>query len=228
MSTTTGVVRRTEVVPGPGARRVDGGDAPRVRTAAVSVRELSLWFGSHHVIDRASLEFPARTVTALIGPSGCGKSTLLRAMNRMHELVPSARAEGSIRLHGVEIYGPRADAVAIRRRIGMVFQRPNPFPTRSIADNVAAGLKLNGIGTRREERLEVVERALIDAGLWTEVRDRLDKPAGGLSGGQQQRLCIARALAVEPAVLLMDEPARHSTRSRPTGSSNSSPSSRAD
>jgi phosphate transport system ATP-binding protein len=151
------------------------------------------------------MEIQPRAVTAIIGPSGCGKSTLLRSMNRMHELTAEAWVKGSIELDGNNLYGANVDPVAVRRRVGMVFQRPNPFPTLSIQDNVAAGLKLNGI--RSSDRDEIVERSLNQAALWDEVKDRLKQSAMGLSGGQQQRLCIARALAVNPEVLLMDEPA---------------------
>jgi len=165
---------------------------------------LSAYFGRFHAVGGIDLVFPERSVTAIIGPSGCGKSTFLRCLNRMHELVPGARAEGGAFLRGRDIYGGEADAVAIRRAVGMVFQRPNPFPTRSIADNVRAGPRFNHLKLERPE--ELVERTLRGAGLWDEVKNRLEEPAGGLSGGQQQRLCIARALAVEPEVLLMDEP----------------------
>jgi phosphate transport system ATP-binding protein len=147
----------------------------------------------------------ARSVTAFIGPSGCGKSTLLRTLNRMHEVVPGGRVEGIVELNGRDLYAPGTDPVAVRRIVGMVFQRPNPFPTMSVFDNVAAGLRLGG--EKNKKRLaEVVEESLRGANLWEEVKDRLDKPGAGLSGGQQQRLCIARAIAVEPQVLLMDEP----------------------
>ena len=167
---------------------------------------LSVWFGAHQVLDGIALAFPERSVTALIGPSGCGKSTLIRCLNRMHELVPGARVRGGVRLRGRELYSSDADPVAIRRSVGMVFQRPNPFPTKSIADNVLSGPRFNRIRLSRGRRDELVEHALESAGLWSEVKNRLGAPAGGLSGGQQQRLCIARALAVEPDVLLMDEP----------------------
>ena len=167
---------------------------------------LDVWFGSHQVLQGIDLAFPERSVTALIGPSGCGKSTFIRCLNRMHELVPGARVRGSVRLRDRELYSSEADPVAIRRAVGMVFQRPNPFPTKSIAENILAGPKFNRIKLTRVEREELVERSLQDAGLWNEVKDRLDTPAGGLSGGQQQRLCIARSLSVEPDVLLMDEP----------------------
>ncbi len=186
--------------------------APRsTRTADVGdpvleVRDLGMWFGGHHVLDGVGFSVPERSTTALIGPSGCGKSTLLRALNRMHELVPGARVSGSVWLRGRNIYASGVDPVALRRAIGMVFQRPNPFPTKSIRDNVLAGPRFNRLRLRGGAADALVESALTDAGLWREVRDRLDHPAGGLSGGQQQRLCIARALAVEPDVLLMDEP----------------------
>jgi phosphate transport system ATP-binding protein len=144
-------------------------------------------------------------VTALIGPSGCGKSTFLRTLNRMHEVIPGGRVEGTIELNGRDLYGQGTDPVAVRRTVGMVFQRPNPFPAMSIFDNVAAGLRLNGEKDRKRLS-EAVEKSLLGANLWNEVKDRLDKPGAGLSGGQQQRLCIARAIAVEPQVLLMDEP----------------------
>src|SRR5690606_16505798 len=144
--------------------------------------------------------------TAFIGPSGCGKSTFIRTLNRMHEVVPGARVEGKVLLDGEDLYGADVDPVVVRRQIGMVFQRPNPFPTMSIRDNVLAGIKLNGARIRRSESDEIVEQSLRGANLWTEVKDRLDKPGSGLSGGQQQRLCIARAIAVQPDVLLMDEP----------------------
>jgi phosphate transport system ATP-binding protein len=165
---------------------------------------LHAWFGERHVLKDVSLEIPAFAVTAIIGPSGCGKSTFLRCLNRMHELVPGARASGTVRLDGDDLYARGVDPVDLRRRVGMVFQRPNPFPTMSIQDNVAAGPRLNGHRGRLDE---LVERCLRQAALWDEVKDRLRASALSLSGGQQQRLCIARALAVEPEVLLMDEPA---------------------
>ena len=171
----------------------------------LDIEGLSAWFGSHKVLDDVSLAIEPKQITALIGPSGCGKSTLLRSINRMHEVVPGARMEGRILLDDEDIYAPGVDATAVRRSIGMVFQRPNPFPTMSIADNVSAGLRLNGMRDKAELQ-EVVERSLRLAGLWNEVSDRLERPGAGLSGGQQQRLCIARAIAVSPVVLLMDEP----------------------
>jgi phosphate transport system ATP-binding protein len=169
-------------------------------------RHLSAYFGQHRALHDISLGFPQNVVTAIIGPSGCGKSTLVRCLNRMHEVVPRARAEGEVLLDGEDIYGSAVDPVQVRRRIGMVFQKPTPFPTMSIEDNVAAGLKLNGVALGRQERDRIVERSLRQAALWDEVKDRLRRPGGSLSGGQQQRLCVARALAVEPEVLLMDEP----------------------
>jgi len=173
---------------------------------AVSARELSIFFGANHVLKRVNLDVPPRAVTAIIGPSGCGKSTFLRALNRMHELVPTARMEGQIHLFGQDIYGPEVEPVIVRRRVGMVFQKSNPFPTMSIAENVTVGLRLNGIRSR-SVLAERMEKSLEMAALWDEVKDRLGAPAVSLSGGQQQRLCIARALAVQPEVLLMDEPA---------------------
>ena len=171
----------------------------------IEANHVSAWYGGFKAVDDVTLAIEPQQVTALIGPSGCGKSTFIRTLNRMHEVVPGARIDGEILLDGDDIYAPAVDPVSVRRTIGMVFQRPNPFPTMSIRDNVSAGLRLNG--TRKRSELEsVVERALRGAGLWKEVRDRLDRPGASLSGGQQQRLCIARAIAVEPQVLLMDEP----------------------
>ena len=171
----------------------------------IDIKDLDIFYGNFHAVESVSLSVQPRSVMALIGPSGCGKSTVLRSINRMHEVTPGARVQGSIMLDGEDIYGSSVDPVGVRRTIGMVFQRPNPFPTMSIRDNVVAGLKL--LGERNKKRLnEVAERSLRGANLWNEVKDRLDKPGGGLSGGQQQRLCIARAIAVSPDVLLMDEP----------------------
>ncbi len=172
--------------------------------SSLSARGVSAWFGKHKVLDRVSLEMPARSVTALIGPSGCGKSTFLRILNRMHELIPGAQLGGEVQLDGLDIYGPELRITETRRRIGMVFQKPNPFPAMSISENVLSGLKLSGTKIRNGD--EIVERCLTRAGLWNEVRNRLTENGGALSGGQQQRLCIARSLAVEPSVLLMDEP----------------------
>jgi phosphate transport system ATP-binding protein len=173
---------------------------------AFDVNRVCCWFGQHQALFDVTAGIQSRAVTAIIGPSGCGKSTLLRCLNRMHELVRGARMAGEIRLFGDDIYTPQTDATVVRRRVGMVFQKSNPFPTMSIGDNVTVGLRLNGIRSRSllQERME---RALQMAALWDEVKDRLDKPGMSLSGGQQQRLCIARAVAVEPEVLLMDEPA---------------------
>ncbi|MDE3203469.1 MAG: phosphate ABC transporter ATP-binding protein [Acidobacteriota bacterium] len=167
---------------------------------------VSAWFGSNKVLERVSLSMPPGVVTALIGPSGCGKSTFLRILNRMHENVASAQLSGQVLLNGEDIYSPGRRITETRKRIGMVFQKPNPFPTMSIAQNVTAGLKLTGIRVGRSDRDALIERSLTRAGLWKEVKDRLDQPGGALSGGQQQRLCIARSLAIEPEVLLMDEP----------------------
>jgi phosphate transport system ATP-binding protein len=179
--------------------------APRA-LAELRAESISAWFGTHNVLDRVSLTMPAGEVTALIGPSGCGKSTFLRILNRMHELVPSAALAGQVLLDGVDIYEPGKRLTDARRAIGMVFQKPNPFPAMSIRENVLAGLKLTGVKVSKGEQALMVEESLIRAGLWREVKDRLEAPGGGLSGGQQQRLCIARALAVRPRVLLMDEP----------------------
>jgi phosphate transport system ATP-binding protein len=174
--------------------------------SALTVKNLSVFFGKHQVLKSVSIDIQARAVTAIIGPSGCGKSTFLRALNRMHELVPIARMEGDIRLFGQDIYGKDVEPVIVRRRVGMVFQKSNPFPTMSIGENVTVGLRLNGIRDRAM-LAERTEQSLRMAALWEEVKDRLNAPAVSLSGGQQQRLCIARALAVQPEVLLMDEPA---------------------
>jgi phosphate transport system ATP-binding protein len=174
--------------------------------AALTVRNLSVFFGKNAAVKNVSLDVSAKAVTAIIGPSGCGKSTFLRALNRMHELNPEARLEGEIRLFGDDIYSRNVESVTVRRRIGMVFQKSNPFPTMSIVENVTVGLRLNGVRNRKI-LVERTEQSLRMAALWDEVKDRLHAPAISLSGGQQQRLCIARALAVEPEVLLMDEPA---------------------
>jgi len=172
---------------------------------SIDVSGVDIFYGTFKAVEDVSMTIEPRSVTAFIGPSGCGKSTVLRTLNRMHEVIPGARVEGKILLDGEDIYGSNVDPVNVRRTIGMVFQKPNPFPTMSIYDNVIAGLKLAG-HTRRAKTDEVVEKSLRAANLWEEVKDRLGKPGAGLSGGQQQRLCIARAIAVEPQVLLMDEP----------------------
>jgi phosphate transport system ATP-binding protein len=177
-----------------------------IRGANLDAIDVSAWFGSKKVLERVSLSMAPGVVTALIGPSGCGKSTFLRILNRMHESVPGAQLAGEVHLDGVDIYGPGRRLTDTRKQVGMVFQKPNPFPTMSIADNVAAGLRLTGTKIDKRARADVIERCLTRAGLWTEVKDRLGDAGGALSGGQQQRLCIARALAVEPSVLLMDEP----------------------
>jgi phosphate transport system ATP-binding protein len=179
-------------------------DAPRTKTK-IEAKDVHAWFGDNHVLKGIDLEMGERSVTAIIGPSGCGKSTFIRSLNRMHELVAEARLEGEIMLDGENVYGPDVDPVLLRRRVGMVFQKPNPFPSMSVRDNVLAGLRLTG-RLDRGKAAELVENALQQAALWDEVKDRLDAPGLGLSGGQQQRLCIARSLAVEPEVLLMDEP----------------------
>jgi phosphate transport system ATP-binding protein len=171
----------------------------------IDANSVSAWYGGFKAVEDVTLCIEPKQVTALIGPSGCGKSTFIRTLNRMHEVIDGARIDGEVLLDGQDIYAPDIDPVSVRRSIGMVFQRPNPFPTMSIRDNVSAGLRLNGV-RKRSEVDGVVEKALQDAGLWKEVRDRLDRPGASLSGGQQQRLCIARAIAVEPDVLLMDEP----------------------
>jgi phosphate transport system ATP-binding protein len=173
----------------------------------VEVVDLNAWFGSNQVLHGISMSAEPGSVTAIIGPSGCGKSTLIRCLNRMHEEVRGARVEGKVLFDGVDIYGRDIDPSAVRRKIGMVFQRPNPFPTMSVLDNAVAGLRLANGRMSRGDALERAERALRAAGLWDEVKDSLDRPGARLSGGQQQRLCIARALAVEPEVLLLDEPA---------------------
>jgi phosphate transport system ATP-binding protein len=176
------------------------------KATTIEVRDVSLFYGDFQAVDSVTMTIAPNKVTALIGSSGCGKTTFLRSINRMHELTPGARAEGEVKLDGHNIYNPSIDPVQVRRLVGMVFQAPNPFPTMSISENVAAGISLNRKGVKKAEKDEVVERALRGAHLWDEVKDRLDKPGSGLSGGQQQRLCIARATAVEPEVLLMDEP----------------------
>jgi len=181
-------------------------EAKAAGAPALAVRNLSVFFGKQPAVKNVSLDVAARAVTAIIGPSGCGKSTFLRALNRMHELNPEARMEGEIKLFGDDIYSRHVEPVVVRRRVGMVFQKSNPFPTMSIVDNVTVGLRLNGVGNRKL-LAERTEQSLRMAALWEEVKDRLHAPAISLSGGQQQRLCIARALAVEPEVLLMDEPA---------------------
>ena len=171
----------------------------------LELNDVNIYYGDFHAVQNVNMQIPAQAVTAFIGPSGCGKSTVLRTINRMHEAIPGASVKGEILLDGQNIYGPKVDPVSVRNTIGMVFQKANPFPTMSIEDNVVAGLRLSGEKNKKKLK-EVAEKSLRGANLWDEVKDRLDKPGGGLSGGQQQRLCIARAIAVEPEVLLMDEP----------------------
>jgi len=171
----------------------------------IDVKDLNVYYGSFKAVEDVTMTVEPRSVTAFIGPSGCGKSTFLRTLNRMHEVIPGGRVEGSVRLDDEDLYAAGVDPVGVRRTVGMVFQRPNPFPTMSVSDNVAAGLRLNGVKNKKLIA-ETVEQSLRRANLWNEVKDRLGKPGAGLSGGQQQRLCIARAIAVSPQVLLMDEP----------------------
>ncbi|MEV0732157.1 MULTISPECIES: phosphate ABC transporter ATP-binding protein PstB [Polymorphospora] len=172
----------------------------------IDVSDLNIYYGSFLAVENVNMMIEPRSVTALIGPSGCGKSTFLRSLNRMHEVVPGGRVTGKVAMDGQDLYGDGVDPVNVRRHVGMVFQRPNPFPTMSIYDNVAAGVKLNSGRMRKADLDELVEKTLRGANLWEEVKDRLNRPGSSLSGGQQQRLCIARAIAVKPSVLLMDEP----------------------
>ncbi len=172
----------------------------------IQVNDLNVFYGQFKAVEGVNMVIEPRSVTAFIGPSGCGKSTFLRTLNRMHEVIPGARVEGEVLVDGNDLYGPGVDPVLVRRQVGMVFQRPNPFPTMSIRDNVLAGVKLNNRRQSKGEQDDLVEKSLRGANLWNEVKDRLNLPGSGLSGGQQQRLCIARAIAVSPDVLLMDEP----------------------
>jgi phosphate transport system ATP-binding protein len=203
----------TSAAAGTPDRHAPAPDQPTVSTSSyrqantghtVVVEGLDAYYGDHHALHDINVRFPAGEVTALIGPSGCGKSTVVRCINRMHEEIAGARAEGAVKLDEIDLYAPEVDLTAVRRLIGMVFQKPNPFPTMSIFDNVAAGLRLTG--SKRDNLSGRVEQALVSVGLWDEVKDRLSTPGIGLSGGQQQRLCIARTIAVEPQVILMDEP----------------------
>ncbi|WP_311209511.1 MULTISPECIES: phosphate ABC transporter ATP-binding protein PstB [unclassified Aeromicrobium] len=173
---------------------------------SIDVSDLNIYYGDFLAVEGVNIAIPARAVTAFIGPSGCGKSTFLRSLNRMHEVIPGAYVQGKVLIDGEDLYADEMDPVNVRRMVGMVFQRPNPFPTMSIYDNVLAGQKLNSKRMKKSESDAIVERSLRSAGLWAEVKDRLSRPGSGLSGGQQQRLCIARAISVEPEVLLMDEP----------------------
>ena len=172
----------------------------------IDVSDLDIFYGNFKAVEGVNVSIEPRSVTALIGPSGCGKSTFLRSLNRMHEVIPGARVEGKVVIDGQDLYGSDVDPVDVRRQIGMVFQRPNPFPTMSIYDNVVAGVRLNAKKMKKSDLDDLVESSLKGANLWNEVKDRLSRPGSGLSGGQQQRLCIARAIAVQPEVLLMDEP----------------------
>lgn len=172
----------------------------------IETTDLNVYYGAFRAVEDVTITIEPRSVTAFIGPSGCGKSTFLRTLNRMHEVIPGARVEGEVLLDGENLYGTGVDPVRVRRQVGMVFQRPNPFPTMSIRENVLAGIKLNFSKLPKAEQDDLVERSLRSANLWEEVKNRLDRPGSGLSGGQQQRLCIARAIAVEPEVILMDEP----------------------
>ena len=173
----------------------------------IDITDLNVYYGAFRAVADVTMAIEPRSVTAIIGPSGCGKSTFIRTLNRMHEVIPGARVEGKVAMDGVDLYGSDVDPVAVRRQVGMVFQRPNPFPTMSVAENVLAGIRLNNRRISKSDGADLVERSLRRANLWNEVKDRLDRPGSSLSGGQQQRLCIARAIAVKPQVLLMDEPA---------------------
>ncbi|MBW9093226.1 phosphate ABC transporter ATP-binding protein [Microbacterium jejuense] len=173
---------------------------------SIEVNDLNVYYGDFLAVEGVSLYVEPRSVTAFIGPSGCGKSTFLRTLNRMHEVIPGGRVEGQVLIDGTDLYGANIDPVLVRRQVGMVFQRPNPFPTMSIKENVLAGVRLNNKRISKSDADALVEQSLRGANLWNEVKDRLDKPGAGLSGGQQQRLCIARAIAVSPEVILMDEP----------------------
>ncbi|HEY3863843.1 MAG TPA: phosphate ABC transporter ATP-binding protein PstB [Verrucomicrobiae bacterium] len=201
---------QSAVRPQNGMAAIAAAAAPRVSAGGprvtFDIQHLQVWFRSHQVLADVSIQIPAKAVTAIIGPSGCGKSTFLRVLNRMHDLVPGARVQGQVALFGQDLYSPPMDATLVRRRIGLVFQKSNPFPTMSVAENVTAGLRLNGVRDKGVLR-QRLEQTLRMAALWDEVKDRLHASALSLSGGQQQRLCIARALAMEPEVLLMDEPA---------------------
>ena len=172
----------------------------------IEINNLNAYYGKFRAVEGVTMEIAPRSVTAFIGPSGCGKSTLIRTLNRMHEVIPGAYVDGQVLVDGNDLYGPGVDPVLVRREIGMVFQRPNPFPTMSIRDNVLAGVKLNNRRISKSDADDLVEKSLRGANLWEEVKDRLDKPGSGISGGQQQRLCIARTIAVEPEIILMDEP----------------------
>ena len=202
----TGAIIRDMVNEGSSCNLAAGSGLPEGTRGILQVNNLSAWYGKTLAVKDTSLTIQAKAITAIIGPSGCGKSTLIRCLNRMHEVSHGGRVSGCVLLDGKDIYARDIDPVVIRRRIGMVFQKPSPFPTMSIFDNVAAGLRLTRLWSRKWELAEVVERGLKQAALWDEVKDKLDQSGSSLSGGQQQRLCIARALAVEPEILLLDEP----------------------
>ena len=199
------IVTRPVAITPPAAPRIPATTVSGVAEVAFDIAGLSLWYGANQALHDVDIRIPARAVTAIIGPSGCGKSTFLRALNRMHELTPGTRIAGELRLFGENLYGPSVDPSVVRRRVGMVFQKSNPFPTMSIAENVLVGLRLNGVRDKTLLR-DRLQESLRMAALWDEVKDVLGRPGSSLSGGQQQRLCIARALAVQPEVLLMDEP----------------------
>ncbi len=196
----------SDVAPSASAEVAIDPNAPVDLPNRIDVSDLHIYYGAFKAVEGVSMTINPQSITALIGPSGCGKSTFLRSLNRMHEVISGAYVEGKVEINGQNLYGPGIDPVAVRRKIGMVFQRPNPFPTMSIADNVLAGKKLNSKRIPKRDAEDLVEKSLRGANLWNEVKDRLDKPGSSLSGGQQQRLCIARAIAVSPDVLLMDEP----------------------
>ncbi len=207
MTTYTAVGTRRHTTPtGPQPGTTSTPEKRDTMATSIDVSDLDIYYGDFKAVEGVTMNIAAREVTALIGPSGCGKSTFLRSLNRMHEVIPGARVDGKIVIDGQDMYAPEVDPVAVRRQVGMVFQRPNPFPTMSIYENVIAGMRLNRRRIGRSEADTIVERSLRGANLWEEVKDRLSKPGSGLSGGQQQRLCIARAIAVEPQILLMDEP----------------------
>jgi phosphate transport system ATP-binding protein len=202
----SGPVQASEAVPATASSSTGSHVALKRGAKTIEAKGVNLYYGDFHAVENVSMTIEPNKVTALIGSSGCGKTTFLRSLNRMHELTPGATVKGEITLDGEDVYGAGVDPVQVRRLVGMVFQSPNPFPTMSVYENVAAGLSLNASRMKKADKDAAVERSLRGANLWEEVKDRLDKPGSGLSGGQQQRLCIARAIAVEPEVLLMDEP----------------------
>ena len=202
--TSQGAKAQTSSLASVAARRPKEGKAENMAGTGLEAKNVHAWFGSKHVLEDISMEFPRGTVTALIGPSGCGKSTFIRTLNRMHEFIPTAALAGEVLLDGKDVYQPGVDVTKIRLQVGMVFQKPNPFPSMTIKENVLSGLKLAQIKINNAD--ELLESCLVRSGLWDEVKDRLNEYGGALSGGQQQRLCIARSLAVNPQVLLMDEP----------------------